>query len=522
MVATRATRKNTTETGVITQNNAFNMDAKKSVAGIAMNVVKTRRGGKKKNPAVEKMESMYATLTDKQKQVFDLVMQGESLLVLGGGGTGKSWTTRAIQHALQNVYNKNVITVAFSGIAARNIGGCTLHRTLGLPLGPCLTSDGKEILTKSTAVLTLADWVIVDEIGTLRIDQADCLWKSIKASNAKRAVLGKEPIKVLLIGDPYQIEPVLANDSLERELLEKYYNNPEHSVNGRLGKGWFFNSRLFQDMGLKTIILRETKRQSDIEAIKHLNAIREGKIGFADYINANTSQEEFEDSLTIFPYNVQVRNKNIERLRSLPGAEYTFIAKLEGRATPEDFPGTYELKLKRGAKIMFLSNDNPKRVENAVRNRPDIYMNKELFTNGTFGVVLDIYQGETENDDYLVVENEDGDIFELKRELREIFTYAEKDGKLIQERVGSSYQLPIQLGWSISIHKSQGQTHSKINVFPKQLSSGQLYVALSRCKSFEGMHLIKDIDESELFVDEEVQEFFANLKEYTPSQPPQS
>lgn len=467
-----------------------------------------------KTAAQKEVEKKVKTFTKKQKEAFEVAMTGSNMFITGGGGVGKSYLLKGIVYALRNVKNKNVMVCAPTGVASINAGdGVTLHRQFGLPIEPCLTKDCKRPLERVNKTLKCCDTLVIDEISMVRIDVFDSVCASIKKANSDRMSKGASPIQLIVMGDYSQLPPVITDD--DRDILERYYNNKKHSLTGKLGSGYAFNSVNWGKMNFHNIILDEVMRQKDSETIYHLNKIREGKHGFTNYFNHVTRTTKNEDAVTLRPYNVNVEAENREKLAKLKGKEYIFEAELFNSATKDDCDGRYELHLKIGAKVMFLANDSPKRANDIIKDRPEAYQDEAMFVNGTTGIVRDIkIFNDDINEDYITVEIPSiGEMVNLKKSSYDVYVYEEKNGKIFKKNIGSWKQFALTPCYAMSIHKSQGLSLEKINIDPRSFTHGQLYVALSRCVSAEQIFLTDFIREDALIMDEEVANFYKQLKE---------
>lgn len=480
-----------------------------------------RKSKKVLSPHEQAAKELYESFTDEQKEVFKCVMEGHNAFISGGGGCGKSFLLKGIVATLRNLYNKQCIVVAPTGVAAHHVGGVTIHKQFGFPVEkPCLKEVPKGSgnympLEKADMALKMTDCLIIEEVSMVEITVFDSIIASVEKANKWRNKKGIKNIQILAFGDYYQLPPVLTPDFAEF-LQKNYYNSTKTCVSGELGGGYAFNSVNWEKLNFKNFLLKEIVRQKNPEMVYHLNKIREGKEGFTNYFNHATRTEPMEDGITLYPYNSQVREENKRRLAKWKGKEYVFKAKLYDNATKEDCEGQYELRLKIGVKVMFLVNDNPERKNGLTKDRPDAYKDKSLFVNGTVGILRNINIDETDHDnDYLTIEIEDtGAQVNLLRNTYEVNKYnITDDGKLNVFTIGKYEQFPICLFFCMSIHKSQGKTFSKVNLNPSAFSPGQLYVALSRATDVEHLYLEDYIREDYVMTSTEVYKFYKELEE---------
>lgn len=475
---------------------------------------------KKLSPKEIERNNLYATFTSKQKIAFDLAMKGENLFISGGGGVGKSYLLNGIVSTLRNLYNKKVIVCAPTGVAANNIDGVTIHRQFGFPIGACLKEtkkgSGKYVpYAKADKVLKSTDCIIIDEVSMISIAMFDSIYFSLQKANATRRSNNLKPIQVLILGDFYQLPPCISEE--DRDILETYYNSYDTCLSGNLGNGYAFNSVNWENLNMKTILLSEVVRQKDPEMIYHLNKIREGAEGFTNFFNHKTRTEKFKNAITLYPYNSQVDKQNKIKLSELPGREYNFIAHLSGEATELDCGNKYNLGLKVGAKIMFLVNDSPRGGNSLVLNRNDAWQDEILFTNGSIGIIRDIYEDkDSPKDEFLTIELvKNGRIVKIRRNAYDVFRFQENKGKIERKKIGEYFQFPLQPAYACSVHKSQGCTFESVNINPNTFSHGQLYVALSRCTTLEGIYLEEYIKDEFLIMDKEVDDFYKSLEKQT-------
>lgn len=411
-----------------------------------------------------------------------------SVFLTGKAGTGKSTFLRYI---VENIRKKTVV-LAPTGIAAVNVGGQTLHSFFKIPLKPILPTDPdfairtlrKRMKYSSSHVKLLRqlDLIIIDEISMVRADIIDFIDKILRVycHNMREPFGGKQ---LLLVGDIFQLEPVVTGDA--RDVLAHYYNAP-----------YFFNALAFNELAIVPIELRKVYRQDDADFISLLDRVRAGQPAEADIrrLNAKLIPSEQVDRLsadmtmTIASRRDMVDHINERHLNELKTLEIVYKGIIKGDFPMNALPTDLELSLKVGAQIVF------------IKNSPD-----RRWVNGTLGIVDSL------SDEKICVRLEQGNVVEVEPEVwgNIRYQYNEEKGTIDEIELGSYMQFPVKLAWALTIHKSQGLTFNKviIDIGRGAFTGGQTYVALSRCRSFDGISLCSTLNMRDIFVNRHIIDF---------------
>jgi ATP-dependent DNA helicase PIF1 len=388
------------------------------------------------------------SLTEKQLFFKEEAMKGANCFLTGKAGTGKSFVLLDVMEEMK-AQDRKFIALAPTGIAANNIGGATIHSQFGIPPFGILSYEDVNFLKgPKRQVLEQAKTYIIDEISMMRPDLLDGIHWTLKKNGLK----GLHTKQIIFCGDLKQLPPVLEDNA--RTVLYEIY------------KGETFDRALIMEkLNVQTIELDEVRRQTNEEFINNLNIVRGG--GKSDYFRRFVHTQA--QGIILAPHNATVAQYNHEGLMATPGKEHTFIADIEGSAKPQDFNLEYEVKVKHGCKIMYLVNSQ----NNPLRNG----------TLGTFVVKNDRYFIRVGNVDYSL---------ERTLQVKKEYVYDRSSDRLQLQELGKITQMPIKLAYALSIHKAQGLTFDEVTVDLRRpcFQRGQMYVALSRVRTPEGLRII--------------------------------
>ena len=412
----------------------------------------------------------------------------QSVFLTGKAGTGKSTFLKYIRDNIKKKY----VVLAPTGIAAVNVGGVTMHSFFRIPLKPLLPDDPdfavKHLRERMKypkdlrKLIKELELIIIDEISMVRADVIDFIDKILRvySSNMREPFGGKQ---LLLVGDIFQLEPVVTSDM--REVLRTHYQN-----------SYFFSANAFSQIEIVPIELKKIYRQNDSQFISMLDRIRMGRPLQEDVLklnqrvferdSASTSDDKMVMTLATRRDMVDTINEN--RLKELSSKEMTYTGQITGDFPENSLPTTMELTIKVGAQVVFIKNDREKR-----------------WVNGSIGKIVKAKKNSIE------IELESGAKYAVEKAVWEniVYKYDEKTNRVIENVIGTFEQYPIKLAWALTVHKSQGLTFNNvvIDIGRGAFSSGQTYVALSRCRSFEGMQLRSTVSERDIFVNPSIIEF---------------
>ena len=389
------------------------------------------------------------------------------LFITGKAGTGKTTFLKKLKEQSP----KTMAVVAPTGVAAINAGGMTIHSLFQLPVRTLIpTSQSyrqmfaeQRMTQRKRTMLYHIETLVIDEISMVRADVLDAI-DAVLRHYKYRPNLPFGGVQVIMIGDLFQLSPVITRGD-DETAMEKYYDGP-----------YFFHARVMQQVQPVYIELDHVFRQQNADFVRLLNEVRENRLTQEGREMLNLRyQPDFRNTdddfhITLTTHNHTADTINEQKLSGLRGRTFTFKAEIVKDFPENNYPTDETLTLKEGARVMFIRNDDqtPRR-----------------FYNGKIGIVRSI------EDDGITVACDDGDIKVGRMEWKNIrYREDEQTGRITEETLGAFVQYPLRLAWAVTIHKSQGLTFDRVIIdAARAFASGQVYVALSRCRTLEGIVL---------------------------------
>ena len=417
-----------------------------------------------------------------------------NIFLTGKAGTGKT----TFLHQLKKTSHKRMAVVAPTGVAAINAGGVTIHSLFQLPFGPYLPQENKQqqynrqFNREKVNLIQSLDLLVIDEISMVRADVLDAMDEVLRRYRNRSKPFGG--VQLLMIGDLHQLSPVAKNE--EWQLLKAHYDTL-----------YFFSSKALKQTPLVNIELKHIYRQADTVFIGLLNAIRENRITKQVLADLNQRHipdfkpDEQEGYITLTTHNNSAQYLNASKLAEIKEPVHQFKAVIQGEFPEFSYPTVLDLELKIGAQVMFVKNDSSR---------------EKLFYNGKIGKVVRV------EDETIFVKcpGEEDEILVGPVVWQNIKYALNPTTKEVEETIiGSFTQYPLRLAWAITIHKSQGLTFEKAIIDAQDaFAHGQVYVALSRCKTLEGMVLSKPLKGESVITDRTVATYTIESERNVPTE----
>ena len=425
---------------------------------------------------------------------FDYVREtSTSIFLTGKAGSGKTTFLRKVKAD----GGKRMAVVAPTGVAAINAGGMTIHSLFQLPFGLHIPEghrreENRKVSRQKLNLIRSLDLLVIDEISMVRADLLDAVDDSLRYFRNDDRPFGN--VQLLMIGDLHQLPPVVKQE--DWPTLQRYYSTP-----------YFFGSLALKKTPYVSIELKHIYRQSDLTFIELLNKVRDNRLDEITLQKLNSRYvPDFRPSaqepyITLTATNAAALEINTQNLAKLPGKPIVFQATITGDFPASSYPTEEKLEFKKGSQVMFVKND--------------LQPEKRYF-NGKIGQIVEI------DDDTIRVRcaGDASDIFVLPDEWKNVKYSLNETTKEIEEQVlGTFVQYPLKLAWAITIHKSQGLTFERAIIDAQAaFAHGQVYVALSRCTSFEGIVLRSRIDYSSVITDPVVKSYSAEAERNAPTE----
>lgn len=396
---------------------------------------------------------------------------GVNIFLTGRAGTGKTTFLRR----LAETSAKRMVITAPTGIAAINAGGVTLHSFFQLDFnampGASVSRRFDRFSKAKRDIIRSLDLLVIDEISMVRADLLDRVDGVLRRHRDPLRPFGG--VQLLMIGDLHQLPPVVTEN--EAAALSERYASP-----------YFFESHALREAGFKTVCLTHIYRQTDSAFITLLNKIRVNAVDSVDLERLNRCVgrrfEEGRSYVRLMTHNHQARAINVQMLSMLPGPEFSFSASIEGKFPESACPGEPVLSLRKGAQVMFIKND----------------LQRHEYYNGLLAEVTHV------DAERIVVRTVEGKEMQVRMEewVNNTFRLDDEDGEIKEVREGAFRQYPLRLAWAITIHKSQGLTFDRAVIdAASAFAHGQTYVALSRCRSLEGLSLERPLTAAAVITD---------------------
>jgi ATP-dependent DNA helicase PIF1 len=453
---------------------------KVSGGGTADRATRGQRRPPRKRELAKKPPRTPIEVNAQLQSAFDAVAAGRQIIfVTGGAGTGKSTFIRELR---ERFAERNSVVLAPTGVAALTAGGQTIHSFCRLPLRPVMPEDAQK--ADDPKLIEAIELLIIDEVSMVRADVLDGVDAFLRLNRRSDAAFGG--VQIVLVGDLFQLPPVVTP-------------RDEESIGDRYPSPYFFSAHALRGLKFFPVELEIVYRQRDASFAEMLASIRDG-IGASEALarlNGHCVGRTLEGRyLTLMPTRQAAAAENEARLAELSAKPQAFAAQREGtfeNASDDRLPAPQQLVLKRGAQVMFVRNDAERR-----------------WVNGTLGEVVSLERKSVR------VRTDEGATYDVEPIEWQDVRYAleEKTRTIVEEVVGTYKQFPLMPAWAVTIHKAQGLTLDKVLVDLGRgaFAEGQVYVALSRCQTLEGLSLRRAVRTHEVRTSQAAVEFYARLR----------
>ena len=420
------------------------------------------------------MSELVSILNENQMNAFNTIERTHSnILILGQAGTGKSTFVQYLKSASA----KRIVCACPTAISALNIGGQTIHSLFQIQPRDFIMPELLKLKAKPRNILNATDVLVIDEISMVAPDLLDAIDILARAARHNNEPFGG--IQVVAIGDMFQLPPVITRES------EQYYETAYGYKNA-----YFFDSNVYKRSHFIKYDFNTVYRQNDDDLLKHLVRLRDNDMTALDFFNncKIDCEDVRKNAVIITPFRAVAERINSDKLNQIDAPEIIYNGMINGNFNSNDVPAPMELKLKQGALVMFVKNG-------------------DRWHNGSVGIV------ERLNAKEIIVQLLDdnkNDLVIVKPEKWEKIEYSrDENDRIVENEIGSYKQFPLMLGYAMTIHKSQGKTLSKviIDISRGAFAHGQTYVALSRTRHANDMHIVKPLSSRDIIFDKRILDF---------------
>ncbi len=419
------------------------------------------------------------TLTDEHKKALRLLQHSNKhVFITGRAGTGK---TTLIDYFREHT-SKKIVVLAPTGLAALNIRGQTVSSFFKFPPRIIQKHDIKQVRNRMYSTI---DCIVIDEVSMLRADVLDGIDMFLRL-NGRDSAVPFGGVQLVFVGDMFQLPPVVTDD--EAQIYDQLY-----------ASSYFFGSRVYQQINFHTVELKTIFRQSERRFIDLLNAIRIGNISpeILQAINERVQPNQADGRYVVLcPTNKAVERINSIKLNGINKPAFAYQALTEGDfpVGERSLPAEPKLILKEGARVLFVKNDPAKQ-----------------WVNGTLGTVASV----SESGIMVKIDGKKSVVSVTPADWENIrYQFNDRTGNLEAVTVGKYRQYPLKLAWAITIHKSQGMSFNNVclDLTHSPFAPGQTYVALSRCRTLDGLILTRRVYPNDIFIDERIVSFYRTLR----------
>lgn len=424
--------------------------------------------------SIKSMAEIVPILNETQMNAFRTIESTHSnVLILGQAGTGKS---TFVQY-LKTASSKRIVCACPTAVSALNIGGQTIHSLFQIQPRDFIIPELLKLKAKPRNILTATDVLVIDEISMVAPDLLDAIDILARAARHNNEPFGG--IQVVAIGDLFQLPPVITNDA-----KQYYLQSYEHE------NAYFFDANVYKRAGFIKYDFNTVYRQNDDDLLKHLTRLRSNDTSALEFFNkCHIENEEIrQNAVIITPFRAVAEKINTNRLDQINAPEIQYNGVLSGAFNANDVPAPMDLRLKQGALVMFVKNG-------------------DKWHNGSVGIIEKLGAKEI-----IVQLLDDGknDLVVVKPEKWEKIEYSrDENDRIVENEIGSYKQFPLMLGYAMTIHKAQGKTLNKVvvDISRGAFAHGQTYVALSRTRHANDMHIVKPLSYRDLIFDERILDF---------------